>query len=439
VCGRAPGAWPVLGHAVALRRRPLELLASLPAHGDLVELRLGPRRAFVLCHPELARPVLTDFRTFDRTGFVYERVRLVMGNGLATAGQQDHRRQRPIMQPAFRHEHLRGYVAVMQQEVTAAMNRWRPGTQLDLVDEMFTLTTAVALRTLFGSRLGPAEAEGLRTAFDRFLRGIYTRTLFPAAGRLPIPANRRYAEAAAYWRRQVSVLIERAAEGGSEGGDLLARLLAARDDEGRGLSAEELSDQVAVLLIAGGETTSAAVVWATHLLGRHPEVLAALQAEARAVLGRAAAGWDHLPRLELTARVVRETLRLYPPAWVLPRVTTRPVTLAGRELRAGSVVIFSPYVLHHRAELFAEPERFDPDRWLEPDRDTAAVQRSAFLPFGAGATKCIGADFGQAEATVILASIAARWDLQRPPAAPVKPAARAVLVPKSFPVRLAAR
>ena len=134
--GRPPGAWPFLGHVVALQRRPLVLLDSLPAHGDLVEIRLGPRPAYVVCHPALARQVLTDLRGFDRTGLVYERVRTAMGNGLASAAHQDHRRQRLIMQPAFRREHLRGYVTVMRQEIAAAMATWHDGDRVDLVDEM---------------------------------------------------------------------------------------------------------------------------------------------------------------------------------------------------------------------------------------------------------------------------------------------------------------
>ncbi len=133
-----PGAWPFLGHVLALQRRPLALLDSLPTHGDLVEIRLGPKPAFVICHPDLARQVLTDLRGFDRTGMVYERVRTAMGNGLASAAHRDHRRQRLVMQPAFRHEHLRGYVAVMRQEITATMENWHDGDRVDLVDEMFT-------------------------------------------------------------------------------------------------------------------------------------------------------------------------------------------------------------------------------------------------------------------------------------------------------------
>jgi pentalenene oxygenase len=418
-----------------LQRRPLALLDSLPAHGDLVEIRLGPRPAYVVCHPGLARQVLTDLRGFDRTGLVYERVRMAMGNGLASAAHRDHRRQRLIMQPAFRREHLRGYVAVMRQEITAAMANWHDGDRLDLVDEMFTLTTTIALRALFSSQLDPDQAELLRRAFDTFLRGIYTRAVLPLAGRLPTPGNRRYARAVATWRAQVTELIESYRHSGTDRGDLMSRLLAARDDEDQGLSDTELADQIAVLILAGGETTSAAVTWSWHLLTTHPEILAAVQAETSAVLGGDIAGWDHLARLDLTARVVREALRLYPPAWVLPRTCTLPVTLAGRTLPPGSMVVFSPYILHRRADQYPQPTRFDPARWLTP----APEHRASYLPFGAGATRCIGEEFGLAEATLILATTAARWNLSPDPGTPVSPAARAVLVPRAFPVHLSAR
>jgi cytochrome P450 len=136
----------------------------------------------------------------------------------------------------------------------------------------------------------------------------------------------------ATWRAQVSDLIESYRQTGADRGDLMSRLLADRDEDDHGLPDTELADQVAVLMLAGGETTSAAVTWSWHLLTTHPEILAAVHTETDAVLGGDVARWDHLPHLDLTARVVREALRLYPPAWVLPRVCTRPVTLAGRTL-----------------------------------------------------------------------------------------------------------
>jgi len=433
--GRAPGAWPLLGHVVALQRRPLALLDSLPAHGDLVEIRLGPRPAYVVCHPGLARQVLTDFRLFDRTGLVYERVRKAMGNGLASAAHTDHRRQRLSMQPAFRHEHLRGYAAVMRQEITATMASWHDGAHVDLVDEMFTLTTTIALRALFSSQLDPARAEHLRRAFDTFLRGIYTRAVLPLAGRLPTPGNRRYHKAVTTWRAQVSALVENHRQSGADRGDLMSRLLAARDDEDQGLSDTELADQIAVLMLAGGETTSAAVTWSWHLLTTHREILQAVQAETDTVLGGDIADWDHLPRLDLTARVVREALRLYPPAWVLPRTCTRPVTLAGRTLPPGAMVVLSPYILHRRPDQYPHPTRFDPARWLTPTPE----HRTSYLPFGAGATRCIGEEFGLAEATLILATTAARWNLIPDPGTRASPTARAVLVPRAFPVHLSSR
>src|SRR5690348_9806307 len=391
--GRAPGAWPFLGHVVALQRRPLALLDSLPAHGDLVQIRLGPRPAYVVCHPGLARQVLTDLRGFDRTGLAYERLRTAMGNGLASAAHQDHRRQRLIMQPAFRREHLRGYVSVMRQETTVAMESWHDGDRVDLVDEMSTLTTTIALRALSpshpapdrpdlrrrSSQLDPDRAELLRRSFDIFLRGIYTRAVLPWAGRLPTPGNRRYRRAVAAWRTQVSELINAYRRSGADRGDLMSRLLAARDDEDHGMSDAELADQIAVLMLAGGETTSAAVTWAWHLLTTHPEILRAVQTETDAVLDDDVAGWDHLPRLDLTARVVREALRLYPPAWVVPRTCTRPVTLAGRTLPPGSALVFSPYILHRGPDCYPDPTRFDPARWLSPTPE----HRASYLPFGA--------------------------------------------------------
>lgn len=431
---RVPGNRPVVGHFLRLRRDPLGFLESLPAYGDLARVRLGPWWVFVACHPEVAHEVLTDFRRFDRTGPVYEKVRRAMGAGLATAGYHDHRRQRLVMQPAFRHEHLRGYVEVMREQVTASTADWQDGQVLDLTGAMFELTTGVALATLFSSRLDVQEARELRTALDVFLSGLTSRAALPGIGRLPTTGNRRYARALAHWQDQVRRLIAGYGEPGTGQDDLMSRLLAARDEEGRALSHQELSDQVAVLLLAGGETTSSAVVWAIHLLSSRPDVLAAVRAESDAVLGGRTAGLADLPRLELTGRVVKETLRLYPPGWLTLRTATGDTTLGGHQLATGSMVLVSPYLLHRQEDFHEDAAQFEPDRWLAGPPAT----RGSYLPFGAGATKCIGEEFGQAEATVILASLLGRWELA-PIGGPVTCSARLVLSPAAFPVQLTAR
>lgn len=218
----------------------------------------------------------------------------------------------------------------------------------------------------------------------------------------------------------------------------MSRLMTARDEQGQGMPDGEVADQVAAPMLAGSETTSAAMVWALHLLDGHPPVLQALQAEADAVLDGHVAGWEHLTRLDLTARVVLEALRLFPPALAIPRTAARETTLAGRILPAGSLVIFSPYVVHRLPGFHQDSARFDPGRWLPTPPDSTAPRRNAFMPFGAGPTKCIGEEFRPTEATLILASVAARWNVL-PATKTVKPAARAVLVPAAFPVRVSRR
>ncbi len=430
---RAPGWWPLLGHSVPLHRDPLRFLAGLSAYGDLVTIGIGPSRAVVVCDPALAHQVITDLRTFDRVGMIYERVRAAMGNGLATAVYADHRRQRPTVQPAFHPRHLPGYAAIMWEQTTELMARWQDGQCVDMVEEMFRLTTSVALRALFSSHIDPAAAQRLRDTFDVFLRGTYPRVTLPGFDRLPLPLNRRYRAALRQWQTQVRDLITRYRAGDGDHDDLMGRLLAAPER----VTDTELSDQVAVLLLAGAETTSSALSWAIYLLCRHPDVLAAVQAEAGEVLaGRSADQVDRvdLPKLELTGRVILESMRLYPPSWVLLRSVTRDTRLGGHLLRAGSMVVFSPYVLHRHPGFFAEPERFDPDRWSRP------VNRHAYVPFGGGPTKCVGEQFALAETSVALASMLGRWTPSLvDPDTPPDTSVRLVLAPRRLRVRLRRR
>lgn len=427
---RAPGAWPLVGHSWPLHRDPLRFLAGLPAYGDLVEIRVGPARAVVVCDPELTHQVLTDLRTFDRTGMMYDRMRAAMGNGLASAVHAEHRRQRLIVQPAFHPRQLPGYTAVMRDKTAGLMARWRDGQCVDMVEEMFRLTLSVALGTLFSSHIDAGAADRLRDAFDVFLRGTYPRVTLPGFHRLPLPMNRRYAVALRQWRTQVHDLIARYRAAGGDHDDLMGLLLTTPEP----LTDAELSDQVALLLLAGGETTSSALSWSVYLLCRHPDLLAAVRDEADRVLAGRPVDPADLPKLELTGRVVLETLRLYPPSWVVLRSATTDTRLGGHLVRAGTMVLLSQYVLHRHPGLFARPERFEPDRW------SAAVSRHAYLPFGGGATKCVGQQFALAEASVVLGSMLSRWtpslvDPDTPPAT----SARLVLAPRRLPVRLRRR
>ncbi|MEO6502411.1 MAG: cytochrome P450 [Jatrophihabitantaceae bacterium] len=408
---RAPGALPVLGHALQLWRRPLEFVASLPACADLVEVRLGPRRAYLAASPELTMAVLMDARTYDKGGPLFDKARALVGNGLVSSGFDDHRTQRRMLQPAFHPSRMPTYAAVMQEEIDAAVRSWRPGVPFDVSDEMHALTLRITARTIFATTVGDRTVEVVSRCMPLIMRGVYQRMVAPLGWqeKLPTPSNRRYNSVRAEMHEVISETIRSWRQDGSDHGDLLS-ILVGGDGHGEGLTDDEVYDQVMTLLIGGTETTGNTMAWAFHLLSGHPEVERRLHEELDTVLGGRLPDFADLPRLDYTWRVLTETLRMYPPAWLLTRVTTRATELAGHPLPAGAIVLYSPYALSHDPRHFPDPERFDPDRWL-PER-SKGVPRGAMVPFSAGNRQCIGESFGQAETTLALAGVASRWRLR---------------------------
>ncbi|MEV8552264.1 cytochrome P450 [Streptomyces glaucescens] len=413
----APGAFPLLGHGIALFRRPLAFLNSLPAHGDLVEVRLGPRRAWVVCHPELAHRMLLDAPTFDKGGTLYDRLRSLMGDGVVTCPHERHRRQRRLLQPAFRPSRVTAHADLMADEAVAVSGRWRAGEEVDVSAAMMTVTARVMSRVLFSDSLDAATHAEVRRCLADVVRGLFLRTIVPvdAVFRIPTPANLRYRRSVARLHAIVDAAVAERRGGGAHRDDLLGTLLAAaaRDEDGA-ISDREVHDQLITLLLTGVETTALCLASAFDLLARHPQAERALHAELDAVLadGRRP-GAEDLPRLDRTRAVVTETLRLSPPGWLFTRVTTRDTELAGRRLPRGTTVLYSPYLLHHDPGSFPEPERFLPERWLAGR--TAARREHALTPFAAGSRKCLGDGFAMTEATLALAAVAARWRLAHRP------------------------
>ncbi|MFF2350865.1 cytochrome P450 [Kitasatospora sp. NPDC058115] len=401
VHGKPPGAVPVLGHLPALARDPARFLGQVHRYGDLVEIRLGPHRLVAPCHPELVRQVYADDRTFDKGGPIYGRFREILGNGLATCAHADHRRQRRMLQPEFRPDRLAAHAAVMSREADALARSWHHGEVVDVFPACYRFTLRVVTRTLLGTEVPDALAERLQHAFETAFAGALRKLWM-------LPAGPGHRTAVRTLRRTVAELVHDHRAHGPGRTDLLAGLVAARDEDGSTLSDAELHDQVVAMLLAGTETTASQLSWTLRLLTAHPAELAAVQAEVDAVLPDArAAGWDDLPGLPRTARALTEALRLRPPGWVLLRTCTRETELGGRALPRGSQVLLSPYVAHHNPRIFPDPARFDPDRWL-PER-AAALPRWGFAGFANGPRQCLGADYARAEAAIALATVLARW------------------------------
>ncbi|MFE2043478.1 cytochrome P450 [Streptomyces sp. NPDC059477] len=426
--GRAPGALPLAGHALPLIRRPVDFLASLREYGDLVEVRLGPTRAYVPCHPELVRRILADDRTFDKGGPFYRKARDLFGNSIGTCPQSEHRRQRRLLQPAFHRHRIAYYASVMQEEIEELTRSWSNGERIDAYATMNRLTLRTVIRTLFSAHADEETVEGVRHAFETLSAGFFQWMFFPdALHRLPLPAYRRHRRSMTYVRGTVQRIVENYRRDGVDHGDLLSMLIAAGDpgddgaggaQDGPGLSDEEIEAQILTMLAGGSETVATTLTWALYLLSEHPDIARAVRAEADDVLKGRPAGWDDLPALVVTERVVRETLRVRTPAWLFTRATTVPVDLGGVRLPEGAPILICPPAVHLNADVFPDPERFDPDRWLPEAR--SAMPKGSFQAFSAGARKCIGDVYGLTESVIGLATIAGRWDTTPAPGADLR-------------------
>ncbi len=432
---RLPRSLPLLGHALALMRRPWDFFAAARPQGPVVEIRIGPRRAYLVNDPDLVRRLLVADGKKYAKGIQFDRLRGVIGNGLLTASGEEHLRQRRLVQPTFHRSRIAGYAETMRALAVAKTAGWRDGEQIAVDQELGELALTIAAKTLFSTDLGVVVVDEVIRSMPVVLDGLTARSLAPTTllHKLPTPANRRFNQANHRLRAVVDKIIAEYRQRGVDHGDMVSMLLLARDDQtGEGLSDQQVSDEVIVMLLAATETTANAMSWALHVLGQRPDLEARLHAEVDAVLADGELTFDHLGRLAYTRRLVTETLRLYSPIWLLTRRTTEPVTLGPLRLPAGATVLFSPYAIHGDPRLYTDAELFDPDRWL-PDR-AGAIPRPAFIPFGAGNRQCIGEGFAWTEAIIVLATIARDWRLRPVPGTEVRMVPSATLTPSQLPM-----
>ncbi|ETA71088.1 cytochrome P450 [Actinospica robiniae] len=435
----APGALPLAGHLRQLLRDPLGFVSGLPAHGDLVRVRFGPMTIVVVCDLETTLRVLRDDRIFDKGGLLYDRSRVVLGNGLITCPHADHRRQRRVLQPAFSSERLSRYAPVMTAHAREAAEQWHDGQIIDVNKLMMQLTERIIAEVMFSDALAPAA---LSTALDDLgvvIPGIIRSMIMPPQlAWLPTPADRRFRRAHTRLRATLGEIIAERRADHADRGDLFSAMLstaaASREDDDGPLTDTEAIDQAVSFFVAGTETTSSGLAWALYALGRHPEICERVRAEVDEVLGGRPGTYADVPRLELTGRVVTEALRAWPPAgWLLTRTVARDVRLGGHDLPAGTTLGYSPYVIHHRPDLYPAPDRFAPERWDAAHRP----RREAFIAFGFGARRCIGDQFAFAEVVLALAVLVARWRFEPLPGPDVRPSVAAGLAPHRLRMRVA--
>ena len=379
-------------------------------YGDFVRTRL-PLQLYFVADPQVIEEILVKKAEWfhkDRTSRLLSRV---IGNGLLINEGDSWRRQRRLLQPAFHHQQLQSYASLMVAEAERAAQGWRAGEVRNVHEDMMGVTMRIVAGTLFGADVSQSASDlggVISTLMEDFTRLLGLAGRFRPPPWVPTPANRRFRRSAARVEAVILDIIEARRKSLAEpGSDLLALLIAARDEEGGKMTDAQVRDEALTLFLAGHETTALTLTYALHLLARHPEVQTRLDDELRAVLGERAPGLADLERLRFTEQVVLETMRLYPPAWALGRRVTRDLEVGGFRFQKGAEFVMSPWVVHRDPRRFEQPEAFRPARW---EGDLAQrLPRFAYFPFGGGPRVCIGNRFAMMETKLVLAGVLQRF------------------------------
>ena len=414
-----PRGWPLLGSVSEFQRDPLNLFfRSLREHGDVVKLKLL-NTVFLVNHPDGVRHVLHDHHVNYKKNFVYDRLKSLAGNGLVTSDGDFWKRQRKLAQPAFHRQRIAGFARTMATQTARMLERWRDVAAsrrtFDAHAEMMRLTFTIMGEALFSLNLEDGAADmgrALSDALEISQRRFTARFIPPKL--LPTPENRRFAAAMKVLDRVVDEIIQTRRAAPDAGNDLLGMLMAARDEEtGEAMDNRQLRDEVMTMVLAGHETTANALTWALYLLSKNPAAARRVQQEVREVLQGRVPGMEDLPRLRYTQQVIEESMRLYPPAWVIGREALVDDVIMGFRVPRGSSVVLVPYTTHRHPEFWENPEGFDPERFA-PELSQRR-HRYAYFPFAAGPRMCIGEGFAKMEMPIVLAMVAQRYALHLEP------------------------
>jgi cytochrome P450 len=412
------------GHLSDFNRDALGFITrSARRYGDLVELRFGPFPIFLISHPDLIEEVLVAKNHLFMKGRGLGRTRLLLGQGLLTSEGEFWKRQRRLSQPSFHRQRMLDYAGMMV-EMTCRMfdgglglPAWQPGQVRNIHGDMLALTVTIVSQALFGVELSRPVTRAVQEALLVTMREFNRQNRwFIIPEWVPTPSRRRFDQAIDQLEGVVSDIIrerrEKAAVGGAagSGADLLQIFLEAQAEDAEFMTDQLLRDEVMTFLLAGHETTANALTWSWLLLAQHPQVEAALHAELGAVLGGRLPTAQDIPNLKVTGQILQESMRLYPPAWVIGRQARQETTIGGAAIPEGAGLLLSPYVVQRDARFFPEPEKFDPSRWT--DEFTRSLPTYAYFPFGGGPRLCIGKPFTLMEATLVLAMVAQRYRLR---------------------------
>lgn len=409
-----PKGLPISGNVLAFRRDTLKFIRdAAKEYGDVVHFRFGPKRhVYMLNNPDMIKEVLVTKQAHFRKGKGLQVARAVVGDGILTSEGKKHIRQRRLMQPAFHRDRIAGYGDAMVRQGVELMEDWKDGEVRDIHQDMMKVTLAIITETMFGKTVKEG-ADKIGHAIDVGLKYVSTKatSFIDIPLSVPTRSNREFVESSEVLDKTIYGLIEERRKSTGSHTDLLAMLLAARDeDDGQGMTDEQVRDEVMTIFVAGHETTANTMSWIFYLLATHPEAEQKLHDELKSVLGGRLPTVEDIPNLTYVNLIISETLRLYPAAWTINREVVEPVEIGGHTYEPGDTLMMSQYVMHRQEKYFEDPDEFRPERFAGDL--LKRIPAYAYFPFGGGPRICIGNNFALMEAALLLATIAQRYRLR---------------------------
>ncbi len=434
---QGPGLAKLLSSLLELRADPLKFIQdSVGRYGDIVHFKIGGINGYLINHPRYIQQVLQEKnQKYSKDTIQYRALSAVTGKGLLTSDGEEWLQHRRLIQPTFHRQRIDAFGPMMTEAVEKMLFGWEEkahsGQTVDVDQAMMNLALEILGKAMLGIDLSedaPELTDAVLTVLDHIVGQVKSPPGIPAF--IPTPANRRFRAAMRTLDRVVTEIVQNHLEKQeSAPGDLLSRLIQAGEEGAHPiLSARQLRDEVINFLIAGHETVASALTWACFLLSQNPQIEQRMRLELNVVLNGRAPGVEDLPTLDYTRRVFDETLRMYPPAWLITRKCVVEDEIGSCRIPQGALIVIGVSAIHHHPDFWPDPERFDPDRFT----NEGAINRPhfAYLPFGGGPRLCIGKSFALAEAPLVLAMIFQRYRLQLSTTAPVEPMALVTLRPR---------
>lgn len=393
------------------QRDSLGFMTGVLPLGDIVSVRSSKKTpSYILNHPEAIREVLVSKEQSFRKGRSSRILRETVGQGILTTEGEKHDRQRQAMLPAFQKHRIAEYASIVMEQATGMFDTWQDGEERWIHRDFMKLTLTVILETLFGAKI-MEDPEKIAKAVEETIQYTAKRMYspIPLPKFIPTRGNMRHTKSMRVLQETAQSFVRQQEKRDTP--TMLRDLL-----KEKGVDEQELIDQIITMLIAGHETTANALSWTWYLLSQHPEVEKKWREELNQVLGDRQVTYEDLPKLSYTQQIWQESLRLYPPAWMILREAKEDVEIFGELFSRNSIFMICPYSLHRNLQYFDLPEKFMPERFAE--EAVKSLPRNAYLPFGAGSRSCIGNQFATLEAVLIMVLLAQRYRLELAPGQP---------------------